>query len=239
MAKLQLHVDQVLHGREAVRVLEAGAGSATRTSFGARAHVVGIDLSQVQLDRHAGLDEKIVGDIETYRFEPRSFDVIICWNVLEHTAHPERALDQFRLAVRDDGIIILGLPNLMSVKGLVTKLTPHRFHVFVHRRLLGRPLAGVDGRGPFPTTLRRSISYQALRRFAHDNGLAVVYQSRYEALQQTELRSRLHLTGLVWRALAGAVRIVTLNTVETERTDLIIVLGRPQAPPGAGAATGR
>jgi hypothetical protein len=29
--------------------------------------------------------------------------------------------------------------------------------------------------------------------------------------------------------LAGVVRAVTLNTVETERTDLIVVLGRPQA----------
>lgn len=234
MAKLQRYVDGALNGRETVRVLEAGAGSATRTSFGTGAHVVGIDLSQAQLDRHTGLDEKIVGDIETYRFEPRSFDAIICWNVLEHMAHPERALDQFRRAVRDDGIIILGLPNLMSVKGLVTKLTPHRFHVFVHRRLLGRPLAGVDGRGPFPTTLRRSISLAALRRFARDHGLAVVYLSRYEALQQTELRRRLHLTGAVWRALAVAVRVVTLNAVETERTDLIVVLGRPQATPSPG-----
>jgi SAM-dependent methyltransferase len=229
LAELQRYVDGALAGRVGVRVLEAGAGSATRTSFGTGAHVVGIDLSPVQLERHTGLDEKIVGDIETHRFEPRSFDAIVCWNVLEHLAHPERALEQFHRAVRDDGIIILGLPDVMSVKGLVTKLTPHRFHVFVHRRLLGRPLAGVDGRGPFPTTLRRSISLAGLRRFARDHGLAVVYLSRYEALQQTELRRRLHLTGTVWGVLAGVVRAVTLNTVETERTDLIVVLGRPQA----------
>jgi 2-polyprenyl-3-methyl-5-hydroxy-6-metoxy-1,4-benzoquinol methylase len=232
LAKLQSFVDRTLDGREGVRVLEAGAGSATRTSFGADAYVVGIDLSQVQLDRHTGLDEKIVADIETHQFEPRSFDVVICWNVLEHMEHPDRALDQFRRAVRDDGIIILGLPNLMSVKGLVTKLTPHRFHVFVHRRVLGRPLAGVDGRGPFPTTLRRSISPTSLRRFAREQGLAVVYMSRYEALQQTELRRRMHLTGTPWRAVAAAMRAVTLNTVETERTDLIVVLGPPR-PPGA------
>jgi SAM-dependent methyltransferase len=231
LAKLQRYVDGALAGRVGVRVLEAGAGSATRTSFGTGAHVVGIDLSPVQLERHTGLDEKIVGDIETHRFEPRSFDAIVCWNVLEHLAHPERALEQFHRAVRDDGIIILGLPDVMSVKGLVTKLTPHRFHVFVHRRLLGRPLAGVDGRGPFPTTLRRSISLAGLRRFARDHGLEVVYLSRYEALQQTELRRRLHLTGTVWGVLAGVVRAVTLNTVETERTDLIIVLGRSQAAP--------
>jgi SAM-dependent methyltransferase len=181
----------------------------------------------VQLDRHPGLDEKIVGDIETYRFEPRSFDVVICWNVLEHLTHPERALDQFRRAVRDDGMIILGLPNLMSVKGLVTKITPHRFHLFVHRRLLRRPLAGVDGRGPFPTTLRRSISPGGLRRFARRHGLSVLYLARYEALQQTELRNRLHLTGWVWSAVAGMVRLLTLGALASERTDLIVVLGRP------------
>src|ERR1700722_3911030 len=77
-----------------LRVLEAGCGSASRCHFRS-SQAVGIDISQEALDRNTHLDEKILGDIQTFRLEASSFDVIFCWDVLEHLERPEKALANF------------------------------------------------------------------------------------------------------------------------------------------------
>jgi SAM-dependent methyltransferase len=74
-------VDQALGDRAPLRVLDAGCGGATRFTFSAPARIVGIDSSARQLERHPGLDEKIVGDVQLHRFTPSSFDVVIAWQL--------------------------------------------------------------------------------------------------------------------------------------------------------------
>src|SRR5215469_10920312 len=91
---LQDLVDKQLDGR-AVRLLEAGCGSASHIHFGSDIWITGIDISQKQLDRHLSLNEKILGDIQRYDLAPRSFDAIICWDVLEHLQQPNLALRKF------------------------------------------------------------------------------------------------------------------------------------------------
>ncbi len=63
-----------------------------------------------------------------------------------------------RRALKPDGIMVLALPNLMSVKGLVTKFTPHAFHTWFYRRVYRSAKTGEDDEGPFPTYFRRAVS---------------------------------------------------------------------------------
>ena len=125
--------------------------------------------------------------------------------------------------------MVLVLPNVMSVKGLVTKLTPYRFHVWAYRTLLGGAGAGrMEDGGPFPTaTLRLAISPAGLRRFAQEHDLVVEYASTREARPQAALRKRLHLEGRAWRITKRIVHATTFGRVEAERTELILVLRRP------------
>ena len=65
-----------------VTVLEAGCGSLTYLNFGSRSRVIGIDISREQLDRNEVLDERILGDLETYSLAEDAYDAIVCWYVL-------------------------------------------------------------------------------------------------------------------------------------------------------------
>src|SRR4029077_10901958 len=125
---VQAIVDKMFARGDTIRVLEAGCGSRSFIQFGSKAYLAGIDVSKEQLEKNNVLQEKILGDIETFPLPPASFDIIICWDVLEHWPHPERALRNFLYAVRPGGILILAAPVVSSLKGLVTKFTPHWFH---------------------------------------------------------------------------------------------------------------
>ena len=99
-----------------VRVLEAGCGSYTELKLPSTYKLIGIDISQQQLDRNKILSEKICGDIQTYPLEPQSYDMVISWYVLEHVERPLKALQNFNNASKKNGLIVLALPNIWSVK---------------------------------------------------------------------------------------------------------------------------
>ena len=171
LSELQDVTDRLLAGGEPIAVLEAGCGSATHVRLGDNARIVGIDISEDQLARNTYVSQKILGDIQTYDFDEGSFDIIMCWDVLEHLPDPEKALNSFARAVKPGGVILLALPNVYSLKGLITKFTPHRFHVWAYRNVFANPNAGRPGYAPFPTFLRTSVSPAALKRFAAEAGL--------------------------------------------------------------------
>jgi SAM-dependent methyltransferase len=230
--RLQAAVDRVTGNARGLRVLEAGCGARTRVRFGRAQYVVGIDISQSQLGRNHDLDERILGDVQTYPLPASSFDAVVCWNLLEHLDRPEQALANVAQAVKPGGLVLLALPNVLSIKGLVTKLTPYRFHVWVHRTLLRRRSSGQAASiGSFPTKLRLAIAPSHLRRFASQNGFSVEYATAREARQQVVIRRKLRLEGRAWRIAKGAVNAATVGRIETERTELILLLRRH---PGVG-----
>jgi SAM-dependent methyltransferase len=230
---LQDVVDQHLRDRNHRRVLEAGCGSVSH--FVHDAYVVGIDTSAVQLGRNGSLDERILGDVQSHELPGEAFDLIVCWNVLEHLPHPERALARFYQAVKPGGLIVLSFPHPLSVKGLVTKFTPFRFHVWARRHLAGRQHAGRDGRGPFPTFLRFSIRPDRVLAGARGMGLQPIHFRLFEANQQKRIRRRLGIVGGRWRFIQRLVHAVSLGHVETVRCQCILALQK--VGPEAGTRT--
>jgi SAM-dependent methyltransferase len=137
--RLQAFLDARLGDRPALEVLEAGCGSAGYFRFGRVPRLTGIDISREALAANADLHERIAGDLETYDLGAARFDVVVSWNVLEHLGRPERAVERLARALRPGGLLVLGLPNLHSVKGLATKFLPHGAHVWVYRTLHRNP----------------------------------------------------------------------------------------------------
>ena len=84
-----------------------------------------------------------------------------------------RAVDALARAVTPGGILVVGVPNLLSLKGLITKATPFWFHRLVYERVFAADSA------PFHTYLRRSLVPARLQehveRRGFDSELAVVY----------------------------------------------------------------
>ena len=209
--RIQAIIDRMGASKE-LRVLEAGCGSASRCRFRS-SQAVGIDISQEALDRNTLLDEKILGDIQTLRLEALSFDVIFCWDVLEHLKQPEKALANFAHSVREDGVIVLGGPVARSLKGVITKYSPHWFHVLVYRHVLRAKNAGKPGYAPFETIFNDTMSPSSLLQFARRNHLLVEQFTLYEGPAQALARQRRWVVDRRIRVVGPVIKILSLRQV--------------------------
>ncbi len=203
--------------------------------FPADTYLVGIDISQGQLDRNQGLQERILGDIQTYELPRERFDAVVCWDVLEHLQRPEDALERFADTVGRGGIIILSAPNPLSTKGIVTKLTPYSFHVWFYRRVRGWKEAGTKGNPPFPTYLKMTMSPGAIRRFAERRGLRMLYGAVEGDGDSRDVLGRKNAgVDLVMKLLNGILKLVSFGKIEPKATQFYFVMSKSPSAASAG-----
>jgi SAM-dependent methyltransferase len=232
--QLQLLVNRFLESRGPVRILEAGCGSMSRIAFGDKKHVVGIDISEKQLERNKALDYALCGDIQTYRFPKAAFDIIVCWDVLEHLQTPEKAIERFFYTCKPGGLIILAFPNVYSFKGIVTKVSPHAIHVWYYKYLLNEPDAGQDDRAPFPTYLKSSMSYPAISRCASAHDASVDLLAFRESDDMKNVRRKFPILNALIGATSWTTKAFTSGRVDAANSDCVMVL-RPRGPRANGA----
>jgi len=214
-------VNALLDGKGRIKVLEAGCGSASQINLTGEAHTVGIDIASDELEKNEALQEKILGDIQDYPLPKEEFDLIVCWMVLEHLPRPKDALANMFRAAKPGGIIVLGFPNLASIKGLVTKFTPFWFHNVFYR------LMHYKSRH-FPTYLRAAILPNRLIRFAEENGLSLAFRKLAEGGVAKKLRNRSIFMNLAFIVMNSAAQIVSLGRWRTALHDeCAIILRKP------------
>lgn len=219
---LQSRLDDLLRHAKPVRILDAGCGRNRTVLIADDRYVVGIDIEPGLLDRNPGLDEAIVGDLNTCDLPSADFDAVVCWNVLEHLQAPEHALTSFVSALKPGGVLVLALPHVRGVKGLVTKYTPNWFHGFVWRRLL----SAEPDHEHFPTVMAPAIAPRQLVAFAQSHGLSVEYFVEYEGWTQKKLRNRIRLRGKAFELVKLMIRVLSFGTVTADVTDLIVVMSK-------------
>lgn len=223
--RVQQVIDSVMAGKQGPVILEAGCGSLSHLRFAPDSHVVGIDIDQGQLERNQGLHERILGDIQSYELPESRFDAIVCWDVLEHVEKPERALEHFKRAVRQGGLIILSAPNPMSAKGIVTRLTPFAFHLWFYRNIRGWKEAGMYGNPPFPTYLAPTMAPRAIEEFAHHNGLKILHESVFGYGDSRDVIGRKSKAVDAVMAIINAFfKVITLGKLKPEQTQYFFVL---------------
>jgi SAM-dependent methyltransferase len=185
-----------------VRVLDAGCGrECVLVDIPEDAYVVGIDLDRDALALNSRVNEIIVGDVQSYPLPDQEFDAVVCVNVLEHLPDPKAALANMTRALKPGGTMSLGLPNLMSPKGLITKFTPLRFHVWVYRRFYKMQEAGSPGHPPYKAYHRWVIRPAGLRKLAPQLGLEVTSCEIYESGRIRELFDEHRLLNTIVKAL--------------------------------------
>lgn len=224
---LEPFVDSLLKHAGQRRVLEAGCGSSTHFRHHPEDHITGIDVSPEQLERSTYLQEKILGDIqEPGVIPPGRFDLIVCWDVLEHLPHPRRALEHFAQGLRPGGLMLLSSPNVLTVRGLLTKMAPHALKVAYYRHVVGNPHAGEPGYGPFRSYHRFAMSPAAIRRFAQARGLRVELYS-FSSWDHPEYHYRLF--SWLWNPVNRAVCFLTAGAIGTdEKQGYKIILRKPE-----------
>lgn len=100
-------------------ILDIGAGTGMFLSYFKELgwHVDGLDLSKAAVN-YAKKEFNIhlkCGDFQNYNFSPKTFDVISLNNSLEHLYNPFKTLQKIKRIIKDDGLLIITIPNIESV----------------------------------------------------------------------------------------------------------------------------
>lgn len=132
------------------RVLDAGCGTGYGTQMiadGGAASAVGVDISEAALGAASEhVNERVhleQGDLCDLSFADASFDLVVCFEAIEHVADPERALDELRRVLSGTGVLIISSPNRREYPAG----NPHHVHEYVPEELretLGRRFDHVE-----------------------------------------------------------------------------------------------
>jgi SAM-dependent methyltransferase len=207
-------------------IYEAGGGSTSFLPLNVleRAHVTVVDIDEDQIRNNDYAQETILGDIQSYRFKPNSFDLVICYNVIEHLPDVEAALLGFCESLRPGGLILIGAPNPKSLSGVVTKYSPHWFHVWFYRHVRDDRHAGLPGQAPFPTFFHPLASLRKLEAFASEHGLQVIYKKEYESPRFPEMRARKPVLAALLDTVAVVANLFLPGKADVRRGDYHVIL---------------
>ena len=207
-------------------IYEAGGGSTSFLPLDVlrRAHVTVVDIDEDQIRNNDYAQQTILGDVQTYRFAPGSFDLVICYNVIEHLADVEAALSGFCESLKQGGLILIGAPNPRSLSGVVTKYSPHWFHVWCYRYVRGDKNAGRPGHAPFPTFFHPLVTLPKLEAFARTHGLQVIYRKQYESPRYPEMRARKPAFAALLDAAAVVMNLLLPGKADVRHGDYHVIL---------------
>ncbi len=130
------------------RALEVGfgAGIYLKTLASHYDEVYATDLNDYQIDHAraqvAGLDNVrlLIDDITDTRLPERSFDLVVCSEVLEHIADPRRAIDGIRRVIAPGGLVLVSTPQRYSLMELTCKVAFMPGIIELVRRIYAEPV---------------------------------------------------------------------------------------------------
>jgi 2-polyprenyl-3-methyl-5-hydroxy-6-metoxy-1,4-benzoquinol methylase len=115
------------------RVLDAGCGVAYGTALLAAAgavEVIGVDRESDVLDsarpQMPGNVRLETGNVSALHYEGGQFDLVVCFEVIEHLDDPGRALDELRRVLAPDGLLAVSSPN----REVYPPGNPHHLHEY-------------------------------------------------------------------------------------------------------------
>ena len=120
------------------RVLDAGCGTAYGSALLADAgalEVVGVDRASDVLElARPGMPAAVtleVADVTALPYESGRFDLVVCFEVIEHLDDPGRALDEFLRVLGPEGVLAVSSPN----RDMYSPGNPHHVHEYTPTEL--------------------------------------------------------------------------------------------------------
>jgi len=112
-------LDKIVRFKRKGRLLDVGTGVGTLMSVAAKRGFTaqGVEVSEwasAFARKEKGLDV-LTGTLEDARFGTESFDVVVINHTLEHVANPRTLLTEVRRILKNDGLLVIGVPNIGSI----------------------------------------------------------------------------------------------------------------------------
>jgi SAM-dependent methyltransferase len=154
--------------RPGVAILDVGSGRRPTIPVRDRpapCRYFGLDISaqELKLAPHGSYDEIFVASIVDHVPElDDRFDLVVCWQVLEHVKPLPLALENIRSYLRPGGRFVGQLSGRFSLFALLNRLVPHSVAKFGMKHLLGR-----DPQTVFPAHYHKCTS-RALQLLSSD-----------------------------------------------------------------------
>jgi len=153
------------------KILELGSGPTNRTTQLLKnlgKTVYGLDIDKrVLANQH--LDFKFV--YEGKEFPPElkkvKFNVITCDYVMEHVEFPVIMLKEISDSLDEGGLFIFRTPNKYHYVSLISRFTPHGFHLLVANYVRRTPIDQVE---PYPTFYRFNSEF-TVKKVTYSFGL--------------------------------------------------------------------
>jgi 2-polyprenyl-3-methyl-5-hydroxy-6-metoxy-1,4-benzoquinol methylase len=207
--------DTISHYKSGGALLDLGcsSGSFLAALKGANWQLSGIEMSSEAAGkaRTGSGAEVFVGDILEADFPAESFDLITCFDVLEHVYKPREVMARVRKWLKPDGIFYFLVPNIDSAEARV-------FKSYWYGLELPRHLTHFS-----PQSLRRMAASAGLKEVSLSTGRnsAFEYSMRYvfDDLFQRIGISRAPLStasdpGILWRVIRKAFRVSILPLLQ-------------------------
>lgn len=164
--------------------------------------VTGVDIDPeavAEAERRHGASAAAVlrGDLLELPFEAESFDVVICFEAIEHVEDHERALAELRRVLRPDGVLVISTPNPaaylegneyhvreFSPPELATAVGKHFANVALHRQdaWLGSRIAPAEGGAADATPRQEDVISTAEEPAEADFGIVLGSESELPAV---------------------------------------------------------
>ncbi len=135
------HVSRYQWAAQAARgraVLDAGCGTAygcRLLAAGGAREVIGVDIASSVLEAVApGMPESVhlqAGDVRRLDFASESFELVVCFEVIEHLEDPSAVLDELVRVLAPGGLLLVSSPN----RGVYPPGNPHHLHEFAPAEL--------------------------------------------------------------------------------------------------------
>jgi ubiquinone/menaquinone biosynthesis C-methylase UbiE len=165
-----------------------GLGHGTWLLANGAGHVITIDLDKAKINQVNGFFSRLkncrplVMDAQRLGFKDRSFQVITCFEVIEHIPKPDLLLSEIRRILRTDGVLLLTTPNRAVRlhpfqrpwnKEHLREYTLRSFRKTLKRQFSSIELLGIYGKGNLHKHYK-AIWKQKLLYHCRDSGILIM-----------------------------------------------------------------
>lgn len=139
--------------QDKTHLLEIGSGPSNKTSDFLSARVAlldGLDIDE-RVTSNSALQRAIVYSGRKFPIPDDSYDLVVADYVMEHVEDPKLMLQEINRVLRPGGHFLFRTPNIFHYVSIISRFTPHSFHLAVANQARQNSDDAVD---PYPTFYR-------------------------------------------------------------------------------------